>query len=295
MPSVKQASEEFLRACEADGFSAATISWYRSLLSVFAEQHGHRLLATISTSDMRAYLISLKERYASPDTLSAHNRALHRFWSWCVEEYEVSNPMRSIRYPRKPEPKPKAIDADDVAAMFRSCGDDPAGVRNRALLAFLWDTGCRAGGLLGLKVEDVQLDQRRALVTEKGRRTRVIVFTSFTADLLTSWYAIGKPSEWVFYNMDTQAQLTASGLRGILKRIAHRAHVTGRVNPHSFRHGFAREYLDAGGDMNTLSKLMGHRDVSTTLAHYIYFTAKEVALKHEQLSPVRKLPNGDKK
>lgn len=295
MPSVRQAVEEFLRSCEADGFSPATISWYRSLLAVYVEQHGHRLLAAVSTTEMRTYLISLKERYASPDTLSAHNRALHRFWGWCVEEYGVSNPMRSIRYPRKPEPKPKAIDADDVAAMFRSCGDDPAGVRNRALLAFLWDTGCRAGGLLGLKTDDVQLYAHRALVTEKGRRTRVVVFTEFTATLLQEWYAIGKPTEWVFYNMDTQAQLTASGLRGILRRIARRAHVTGRVNPHSFRHGFAREYLDAGGDMNSLSKLMGHRDVSTTLAHYIYFTAKEVAAKHELLSPVKKLQNGDKK
>lgn len=286
--NIESALEDFLLACQADGLRLATITWYRSLLGAFAREYPGKALQDIGTSDLRRYLVALRSKY-SEDSVNGHTRALHRFWTWCSAEFQIANPMRSIRYPRKPEPKPKAISPGDVAALFQSCGDDLAGIRNRALLAFLWDTGCRAGGLLHLRVEDVDLDNRRALVTEKGGQTRAIVFTDFTAALLARWFDARQPSPVVFYNLDTLEQLSPSGLRGILKRMARRAGVTGRVNPHSFRHGFAREYLDAGGDLATLSKLLGHRDVSTTLAHYIYFTNREIAAKHEKFSPVKKL------
>lgn len=285
---VQSALHDFLEACQADGLRPATLTWYTSLLGTFAREFPDLPLPELTTGDLRRYLVGLRGRY-SEDSVHGHTRALHRFFAWCSTEYDIPNPMRSIRYPRKPEPKPKAIAPNDVAALFQSCQDDLAGIRNRALLAFLWDTGCRAGGLTSLLIEDVDLIQRRALVTEKGGKSRAIVFTDFTARLLTRWFEVRQPSPLVFYSLDTLERLSPSGLRGILKRMARRAGVTGRVNPHSFRHGFAREYLDAGGDMATLARLLGHQDVSTTLAHYVFFTQQEIALKHEKFSPVKKL------
>jgi len=65
--------------------------------------------------------------------------------------------------------------------------------------------------------------------------------------------------------------------------------VSGRCNPHSFRHNFAREYLRNGGDLATLAKLLGHSNISTTASYYAVFASDELAQFHERYSPLKSL------
>jgi len=287
---VTEAISEFLEAGKADGLRDTTLDWYKYLLAPFATAHDQQL-QDVDTKHLRGYINGLRDSTYTEDTTSGHIRALHKFWSWCAAEYTITNPMRAIRYPRKPEAKPKAISLEDVDKLFGATGNDLVGIRNRALLSLLIDTGLRAGGLLGMRVEDIELDECRAIITEKGGKTRKIVFTSYTAAALTAWINRRLPAPTLLYNFETLKPLTHSGLRGILKRLARRAGVTGRFNPHSFRHAFAREYLRANGDLATLSKLMGHADESTTLHHYANFTSDEVAEAHKKYSPMNRLQN----
>lgn len=303
--NLRLALQKFLIAMTADGLKQTTLDWYAALLTPFIERHEPKSLTDVTTDDLRNYLVYLRSKDTrwegdererpgrlSPDTISAHTRALHKFWSWAATEYQIANPMRSIKYPRKPPAKPKAISLEDVALLYAATGDDVIGARNRAILALLIDTGCRAGGLVGLRLEDVDIERRRATVTEKGDKTRTIFFTQWTADVLKEWIDQRQPAaRHLFYNAETFQPLTVSGLRGILKRLAKRAGVTGRVNPHSFRHCFAREYLKNGGNLATLSKEMGHRDTKTTIDHYTIYTDDEIAQSHEQHSPVHWLRN----
>ena len=67
----------------------------------------------------------------------------------------------------------------------------------------------------------------------------------------------------------------------------------GRVNPHSFRHTFGKEYVKAGGDIFTLARIMGHSDVNTTAQHYAVFNSEEVAASHEKYSPIHQLIKGE--
>jgi integrase/recombinase XerD len=86
--------------------------------------------------------------------------------------------------------------------------------------------------------------------------------------------------------------LKTSGVNQILKRLARRAGITGRFNPHSFRHAFAKQYLMDGGDLATLSDLLGHSDVQVTKSSYSVFITDELARKHAEHSPVAKLIGG---
>lgn len=179
--------------------------------------------------------------------------------------------------------------------MFEAAGDGEAGIRNRAILAFLLDTGCRAAGLCSMNVGDVDLEGRRAVVTEKGNKTRAVIFTQATAAFLQSWLDQRQPVAPLFYNLENLQALKPNGLYQLLRRLARRAGIEGRFNPHSLRHTFAREYILAGGDLATLAKLLGHRDVSTTVSHYVMFTDGEIADKHEKYSPIHKVMKGKKK
>jgi len=293
MVSLDSAVQEFLLACQADGLSKSTVSWYSSLVGAFQRAHTGRLLNQVSAGDVRRYLVAVRRQYDNADTINAHNRALHRFWLWAAAEYSIPNPMRNIRYPEKPQPKPRAADLDDLRAMFAATGESLSGVRDRAILAFLLDTGARAAGLCGLRVSDLEIESQRAIVTEKGDKTRSLVFSSHTVKLLSEWLELRSSVATVFYNLDTLAPLTPSGLYQMLRRLAKRAGVKGRFNPHSLRHTFAKEYIRAGGDLATLSKILGHRDVSTTVAHYTVFTDKDIREKHDQYSPVGKLLEND--
>ena len=58
------------------------------------------------------------------------------------------------------------------------------------------------------------------------------------------------------------------------------------MNPHSFRHAFAREYLLRGGDLASLSRLMGHASVEVTASFYAVFLVSELQEKHAKFSPI---------
>ena len=63
-------------------------------------------------------------------------------------------------------------------------------VRDRAVILMLFDTGCRVGGLCGLRVSDVDLERRRAVVTELGGKVRIVFFREETAEALEAWLAV---------------------------------------------------------------------------------------------------------
>jgi integrase/recombinase XerD len=84
-------------------------------------------------------------------------------------------------------------------------------------------------------------------------------------------------------------RLTEDAVGEVLRRLKQRAGVKGPVNPHAFRHGFAREWLRNGGDIAVLSKVLGHADPSTTMRSYAVLRAGELHHFHRQYSPVARL------
>lgn len=302
-----QAIDEYILAGEADGLRPATRRWYQSLLNAFkGECKGGTQLTAISTTMIREYIKKLREqesRYInapqkpqqqgglSDETIKGHITALHAFWAWAAREYSINNPMSNIKRPRRRiTAAPKAIESADFVKLLNATGEDINGIRDRAILAFLADTGCRLGGLLGLKLEHLFLDDRRAVVQEKGDKSRMVYFTMLTRLMLDRWLHF-RTSEtpYVFVSMNTGEKLTDSGLNQILRRLKARAGVKGRVNPHAFRHNFARSYIKNGGDLATLAKLLGHSDINTTAEYYAVFTPEELAEQHEKYSPMRNL------
>jgi integrase/recombinase XerD len=300
---VYAAVDEFLLACRADGLSKATVKWYTSLLRAFSAAYPVEL-NSVTTRQLREYITDLRDREPytgapqrpsnggkmADSSVSGHIRALHTFWAFCAREYEIPNPMRHIKRPKIEKKLPTAVAAADVVKLLECCGDDVAGKRDRALICFLMDTGCRLGGLVGLKLEHLYLEQRRALVTEKPKKSRIVVFTYYTARMLRAWLSVRPAgSDALFVNLNTGEPLTESGVSQALKRKKRKAGVRGRANPHAFRHGFAREYLKNGGDLATLARLLGHENISTTTDFYAVFSEDELAELHQKFSPLTNL------
>lgn len=300
--NLSSALDDFILSCEADGLNTKTIRWYKSILGRMVGTLGDVPLSSISRRDMREYVVSLREaqqRYTdapqkpiqrggfSPDSLAGFVTALHRFWSWAAAEYSASNPMEGIKRPKRQKPTPKAVEAGDFKKLFDACGHDLEGVRNRAMLAVLGDTGCRLGGLLSMDMDTLSLTKRRAVVFEKFGKERTVYMTKFTAALLAVWIAHGGVREGAIWrNINTGGPLTESGVNQALKRLKKAAKIKGRCNPHAFRHRFAREYINNGGDISTLAKILGHESVDITAKYYAVFDDDELHDFHDRFTPM---------
>lgn len=287
IPDIEQALEEFIQAKNADGLAASSLKWYRSMLKTFTQEHAHAPAAAITANQIRAHMVTRRALY-SPASYSDLSTALQAFWSWVAREYRIYNPMDNIRRVKPPAPEPRAITPADFRRMFDAAGAGTIGVRDRAMLAFLADTGARAGGVVSLTLDRLCIEQGYAIVIEKGDKPRRVVFTQAVGGLLQHWLAVrASDAQSVFLSMNDGAPLTYWGVYLALRRLKDKAGVTGRANPHSFRHGFARAYLESGGDAVTLARLMGHTNVDTTAAFYAVFAPYELAAFHERHSPLR--------
>ncbi len=138
------------------------------------------------------------------------------------------------------------------------------------------------------------MERHRAIVLEKGNELRTVFFNEASASLVRDWLMLRNPASPYVFQSERGGKLSATGLRLLMERLKAKAGVTGRVNPHSFRHGFAREYILSGGDMGTLSRILGHKDIQTTQDHYAIFLTDELARLHERFSPMNLIKGNDK-
>lgn len=308
--NLNDALHGFIEAAQADNLAKTTIKWYAALLTPLVadfNQSGDSVVETVTTVRLRQYIVSLRERETrygeqrpekagglAAETISSHIRALHRFWKWCSVEYDMPNPAAKIKHPGKGKSVPKGIAPDDLRNMLFAAlenEDEIAAARDTAIIMLLADSGCRAGGLLSLDVRDVNLEKRTAVVVEKGDKLRRIYFLPITALALARWLAMRPSTDdpALFVSLKNGAvvgRLKYSGLYQVLKRVAARAGVQGRFNPHSLRHGFARDYLLNGGDLATLAQILGHSSVEVTAHYYALFEQNQLAAQHDKFSPM---------
>jgi len=109
------------------------------------------------------------------------------------------------------------------------------------MVRFLAESGCRVGGLAGLRWEDLDLGAKEGTVCEKGNVSRMVPYGQETVAALEAWRSVqsrySRHVDFVFTGQ--RGALSTNGLYRILQRLAVRAGVGGRHNPHSFRHALA--------------------------------------------------------
>ena len=287
--TVNEGVERLLIALLAEGVKRETITWYRVRFARFLAMYGHLKLEDVLIDDVRSYLAGLREEGMSPHYFYAHARVVRRLFKWLYEERLIDDGFwKRIKLPKLPPAEPKGVDMDDVRKLLSACESTVAGRRDTAIILFLLDTACRVGGLCTLKMEDIDLDHGVAMVHEKGDKARKVLFGGRTRGAILDWIRV-RPFEknpFLFTSLRDSQEMNGNLVIQMLRRLAKRAGVQGRVNPHAFRHGFAREYLKKGGDLASVSDLLGHSQITVTKANYAVFLVEEHREKHEAYSPV---------
>lgn len=295
-----RAIEYFLSAKAAEGVSPNTVSTYANHIYRFAK----RMPEVEDAEDIDKFTVTayIQKMQADPRmksvSVNTHSRSLRVFCKWLAAEDLIrvspfdaqKNPVKMPRFEKRPiDILPDA----DFLAMVRQCDRaSQRGRRDEAILMFLFDTGVRCGELVKLKKEDLDMKRRTARVFGKGSKWRTVFFSPQTAVVLQRYVqrqtTEARDSEYVFMGWRGRA-ISVYGVNQLLARLAREAGVMSRVNPHTFRHTFATNFLRMGGDASSLQRILGHSDISTTIRNYAHLVDDDLSKAHDQFSPMSRV------
>lgn len=269
------------------GLAENTVTSYQRDLSRYTEFLRARGVidpAAITTAQVREFATSLAEEpSASGKPLSPRSiarivvavRGLHRFW--LTEKITGQDVAAAVQPPTPGSRLPKAVPLAEVEKLLVApSGEEPAGLRDRAILEFLYSTGARISELIDVDLDDIFIsnDSQRISVVRlrgKGGKERVVPIGSYAVKAINDYTVRARPgfatkgkgSAALFLNA-RGSRLTRQGAWLILKKAAEKAKLQSEISPHTLRHSYATHLLEGGADIRVVQELLGHASVTTT-------------------------------
>ncbi|WP_115787335.1 site-specific tyrosine recombinase XerD [Arthrobacter silvisoli] len=290
--AVDRAVSDYLQHLGVErGLASNTLSAYRRDLSRYANflaAAGVDTPGKVSRHDVTAFVQALSDGSDGAAALGVRSaartvvavRGLHKFWA--LEGTTTADPASDVHPPMPGKRLPKAISVDEVTRILEAAGTDtPTGLRDRALLEFLYSTGARISEAVGLDVDDVSLETDSAgqdsggppivRLFGKGSKERLVPLGSYGARAIGAYLVRGRPllaakgkgTPALFLNA-RGGRISRQSAWTILKTAADKANITKDVSPHTLRHSFATHLLEGGADVRVVQELLGHASVTTT-------------------------------
>lgn len=225
-----------------------------------------RSIGDVRPVDLVAYAHTLREKSYSDATRRKHIKSLKTFFNWLVKiEVLETSPARFLRQEKlKPYvDRDKAMSDPELRKLLEYARWKP---RDYALILFLADTGCRAGGAAGLKLEHLDLVNRRATVMEKGEQTRPVKFGRATCRALAQWLQ-KRPTVGGYIFSRDGSPIQAKNLSQVVRRDCLAAGLRS-LGSHSLRHRKGHQMADARIAPSIAARALGHKDVMTTMHNY---------------------------
>ncbi len=251
-------------ALQADRKSRQTVEASTTGVRLFlewCEQNGHP--PALDRTLVRTWVTSLLDGGAAPATARTRQMALKRYSAWLLEEDETdSDPIRDLKPPRLDVKVVEGLTDAECAALIQACqGKDFIDRRDEAIARLLIETGMRAGELLALTVEDIDIQRGLAVIQRgKGGKGRVVPFGPQVARSLDRYLRLRRSHRlahtdalWLGGNGQ---QFRYHGLDRAMKARAAAAGITG-FHLHLLRNTAATRWLAAGGSENGLMAVAG--------------------------------------
>ena len=282
--------EDYLKNVKHASFN--TLSSYMRDVTKF-EQYGRvNGMTTYRKLDkdmVSAYIAQLQSENKSPATITRITASLKCFFNFLISIDQMkTNPAKNV-YSGKVEHKlPKIMTNKEVELFLDQpkC-TDLKGFRDKAMLELLYATGIRVTELVNLNVDDINLDAS-FLRCINGDKERTIPLYHVAVKAIAQYLTEARPKminmmseQALFVNLNGD-RLTRQGFWKIVKYYKEKAGIKKDITPHTLRHSFATHLLENGADLQSIQKMLGHVDISSTqiYTHLIKQNLKEVYNKY---------------
>jgi integrase/recombinase XerC len=294
------AMHAFGRHLEAErGRSRHTVRAYLADVAgllAWAAEGGTTDLDGLDLALLRAWLARMNAAGLARSTLARRASAARAFTAWAARTGRLRlDPAVRLQAPRPARHLPTVLRREQAArlldlAQVRADDADPVHLRDRAALELLYGTGIRVGELVGLDVDDVDLDRRTVRVLGKGAKERVVPFGVPAARAVLDWLRRGRP-RLVTARSGPALLLGARGgrldqrqVRDVVHRLLSELGEDVDAGPHALRHSAATHLLDGGADLRSVQELLGHASLATTQV-YTHVSVDRLRRTYEQAHP----------
>jgi integrase/recombinase XerD len=258
----KDVFNEYLLSLKLENKAEATVSKYRSLLEKFFIECNVSL-AELKSEDVFTWLheFSIDKK---PRTIDLMLSSLSSMFTFFLEEGYMDAVVIKNRWrPKIPHSLPQFLNEQEYARV--KLVSEELSTRNRALVLFLFSSGCRRSEVSYLELQDVNMGKRTAKVNGKGNKFRLIHFSEECAFALKEYHRTrnGNGSDYLFLNKFGN-RLGTQSIYKITTKLGKQAGLLPSLSPHSCRHTFATRMLAKGAELEFIADELGHSDLNTT-------------------------------
>lgn len=242
-------------------YASNSIKVYMQCFNKFLLHFKARDYRNISDDDIKNFLLFLVET----DNISSEyqNQIINAVKFYYEKVLHRPRKTYNINRPRKETKLPVVISQGEVKAMFDVCTN----LKHKAILLIIYSAGLRESEVINLQVSDI--DSKNMVIhirQAKGAKDRLAPLSAKMLEVLRDYYKEYKPKLYLFEGQFSY-KYSATSIQSIIKQLAAKANVNRRVYPHLIRHCFATHSFEAGTELALLQKVLGHKNIKTTMIY----------------------------
>lgn len=267
--SQRQLLNGFYKFLKGKRYSESTVHTYSNFVADFISFHGSKTLEALTNRDVEVFIeeVFIARNYS----ISTQRQFISALKLFVVFYPDTKINDLQLERPKKSKKLPSVLSQEEVLRLIQCTPN----LKHRAILALLYSCGLRISELIGLRLQDFNIERKQLVVRQgKGRKDRYVSMADSFLPLLSNYYQTYKPRVY-FVEGQGGGTYSAESVRHFLRRSCKRAGISKRVTPHTLRHSYATHLLENGVDIRYIQSLLGHAKPETTMI-YTHVTRKDL-------------------
>jgi site-specific recombinase XerD len=269
--------KNFLNVKLLEGKSPGTLKLYKYTIETILGQI-NKNIDKITTNDLRQWFAEYKVRdNISPVTLNNRRVILNSFFKWCCNEgYVRENPVSRIAPFKEPKKHVNAFTSKEIETLCDACKS----TRDRAIIEFLYSTGCRVTECSNMNISDVDFKENTAIIQHgKGDKERLCYISEKAMYWLEKYLNERKDQDIALFT-GRKGRLTKAGIEYVIRKLGNETGID--AHPHKFRHTLATNLVQRNAPIQQVQRIMGHESLDTTMV-YVDLDDSEIHNTHTRL------------
>ena len=270
-------------------YALNTISSYKRDLLKFSSFLSKKEVLDFKMIDpdvLNIFVMELRHTNTSGKSIKRYLSSIRVFFNFLIEVGEVqTNPALLIKTPKVERDLPKTIDFDDLKKMMTINSTQYKELRAVLMIELLYSCALRVSELVGINLEDIDMDEGFVKVMGKGGKARFSPMGQTTVDVLKR-YIKQRPSSAtnaLFINQNN-TRISTRTVQNVVKKRALQVGISINVHPHMLRHAAATHFLQSSHDLRTVQEFLGHKSIKSTQV-YTHLDFLELSKVYDEFHP----------